>query len=191
MLAIDREQHPSSPRLSCERELTRSDETLLVRKRERDSALERPKRRRETGETHDCVQDDIRFGPLQKSREVASDLSMLHPTLRSERVELVRARSKSAGLQIGVSVDDLDCLAPDRPRRAEDGDPFHDQSVRAVSRLGFGTNVLPTGADFAVTIESGGGQRRPWSSGLLGGAEGGDDVVGGDPGEEQGVEPVQ
>ena len=55
VLAVDRDQEPSSPLSRAERELAGRDEALLVRERERDAVLERPERR-----ANACESDDRR-----------------------------------------------------------------------------------------------------------------------------------
>ena len=50
VLAVDRDQQPSSPLAGGERELTRGNEALLVRERKRHAVLERPHRRGQPGE---------------------------------------------------------------------------------------------------------------------------------------------
>ena len=110
------------PPRSCarERELAGGDEALLVRERERDAALERPHRRREPGEADDGVEHEVGLGALEQLGEVAADLRE-----RREPVDRLRARRRGDELELGVRVDHLDRLAPDRAGRAEQGDPLH------------------------------------------------------------------
>src|SRR5439155_4790742 len=101
----------------------------LVRERERDTALKGPDRRREPREADDSVQDDVRLGLVQERGEVSSDLRVLDATLGRKRVELVRTGGERAHVELGLGIDDLEGLAPDRPGRAEDGYPLHAESV--------------------------------------------------------------
>jgi hypothetical protein len=76
VLAVDRQQQPSSPLPGRERELSRRDEALLVGERQRDPALERPERRRQPGEPDDRVQDDVWLRALEQLGRVAADLGV-------------------------------------------------------------------------------------------------------------------
>jgi hypothetical protein len=116
--------------LPCtEREVAGRDEALLVGKRERDASLERPERRRQAGEADDGVQDDVRLSLVEKSREIAAHLGVLHAALGSKRVQVARAGHDRARFELVVGVDDLERLAPDRPRGAQDRNSLHRQSV--------------------------------------------------------------
>ena len=103
-----------------ERELAGGDEALLVRERERDAALERPHRRGEAGEADDRVQHDVGSGALEQLGQVAAGLRE-----RREAVDRLRARRRRDELELRVRADHLDRLTPDRPGRAEQGDPLH------------------------------------------------------------------
>src|SRR5215210_290441 len=74
MLAVDREQQASPTLSRLERELARGDEALLVRERERHSALERPERRRQAREADDGIQHNVGLRALQQLRQVTADL---------------------------------------------------------------------------------------------------------------------
>ena len=129
MLGVDRQQQASAPLLRGERELAGGDEALLVRQRERDAALERPQGRTDSGEADDGVQDDVRLRGVEQLRQVAADLRVRDAVLRGERAEIGRARGKSAELELGVPLDDLDRLPADRAGGAEQRDSFHGDSV--------------------------------------------------------------
>ncbi len=74
VLAVDRDQptSPTLPGFQCE--LARSNEALLVRKRELHTALERPQRRREAREADDRVEHEVGLGVLEQLGQVAADL---------------------------------------------------------------------------------------------------------------------
>ena len=55
-----------------------------------------------------------------------------HPALGGQRVELARAGRERAHLELGLRVDDLERLAPDRPRGAEDRNSLHDRKCRCL-----------------------------------------------------------
>ena len=74
VLAVDRENAAAAPPLRGEREVAGCDEALLVRKREVDPVLERPERRVDAREPDDGVQDDVRLGPIEQIRQIASNL---------------------------------------------------------------------------------------------------------------------
>ena len=74
MLAVDRQDPPAAPLLRRECKLARRHEALLVCKREVDAVLERPERGMDAGKADDGVQDDVRPGPVEQGREVATDL---------------------------------------------------------------------------------------------------------------------
>ena len=120
VLAVDRDQLAPAPLLRRERELAGGDEALLVRERERDAALERPHRRREAGEADDGVQDDVGLGALEQLGRVAAGLRQ-----RREPVDRLRPGRRGDELELGMRVDHLDRLPPDRAGRAEQGDPLH------------------------------------------------------------------
>ena len=75
------------------------------------------------GEADDGVQDDVRLGPLEQLGQVAAGLGQ-----RREAVDRLRARRGGDELELGMRVDHLDRLAPDRAGRAEQGDPLHIKS---------------------------------------------------------------
>src|SRR5215210_9082298 len=74
MLAVDREQQASATLSRLERELAGGDEALLVCERERDSAVERPERRRQAREADDGIQHNVGLRALQQLRQVTADL---------------------------------------------------------------------------------------------------------------------
>ena len=88
------------------------------------------------------------------------------PRSAASSSSVVRARGERAHLELRIGVDDLERLAPDRAGRAEDGDSLHPQSVRPFVWVSFGTNASPIGANFADTMNSGGGPRWPSREGL-------------------------
>src|SRR5207302_6569448 len=126
VLAVHRQESAGTARASGERELSRGDEALLVREREVDTMLERPERRMDAGEADNRVQHDVGPGALEQLREVTTDLL----EGRVDVVERRRAGSDRAQLEAGMRFDDLDRLAADRPRRAEERDPFHGTQCR-------------------------------------------------------------
>src|SRR6185312_281090 len=65
VLAVHREQETSAPLLRGQRELTRGDEALLVRKCKRDAVLERPERRGQPCEPDNRIQHDIGPGAFE------------------------------------------------------------------------------------------------------------------------------
>ncbi len=108
-----------------ERELAGGNEALLVRERERHAALERPERRWEAREADDGVQDDVRLGQVEQRREIAADLDMAHSALGGQPVESVEPDASAHTSSSSLRVDDLERLAPDRARGAEDRDSLH------------------------------------------------------------------
>ena len=66
VLTVDGQQPTSPTLLRREREITRSDQALLVREREVDAALESPERRGQAGEADDGIKDDVRLCPLEQ-----------------------------------------------------------------------------------------------------------------------------
>jgi hypothetical protein len=120
VLTVDGDQQPSSTSLRLERELAGSDETLLVGEGEMDTALERPQRRRQPGEADDGVEDEIRLGPVEQLRQVTAYLRQ-----RRQALDPLRARGGGTELELGMGVDDLERLAPDRARGAQQRNPFH------------------------------------------------------------------
>jgi hypothetical protein len=129
VLRVDGEQQSPAELVRPQREVAGGDEALLVRERERHSALERPERRAHAGETDDRVQHDVGLGAVEQLGEVASDLHVLDAVLGCERLERRRAGRERAELELRVPLDDLDRLAADRARRAEEGDTPHGLSV--------------------------------------------------------------
>src|SRR4051812_11544451 len=125
VLAVDRKDAAAAPFLGGERELARRDETLLVREREVDAVLERPERRVHAREADDGVQHDVGLRALEQRDEVAADLLQR----RVDVVERRRAACGRAELEPWMRLDDLDRLAADRARGAEEGDPFHRSSL--------------------------------------------------------------
>ena len=59
VLAVDGQEQPSSPLPGGDCEVAGGDEALLVRERERDSALERPERRADSREPDNGVQHEV------------------------------------------------------------------------------------------------------------------------------------
>ena len=74
VFAVDREQPPSPTPPGGRRQFASRHEALLVREGEVDPSLERPERRRETGEAHDGVEDDVRLRTLEQLGRVSADL---------------------------------------------------------------------------------------------------------------------
>jgi hypothetical protein len=105
-------------------------EALLVRKGEVDAALERPEGRVHAREPDDGVEDDIRLRALEEFRQVAADRLQR----RVDVVERCGSRGGGAELEFRMSLDDLDRLAADRPRRTEQRDTLHPLSVGRVGR---------------------------------------------------------
>jgi hypothetical protein len=118
VLAVDGQEEASTSLPSGERELAGRDEALLVREGQRHTPLERPDRRGQAGEADDGVQHDVRLGGVEQGREVATDLGAFDATLGSQPVQLARARRECAHLELIAGVDDVERLAPDRPRGA-------------------------------------------------------------------------
>jgi hypothetical protein len=125
VLAVDRQEQAAPAPLRLPGEVAGRDEALLVRERERDAVLECPERRVDAGEAYDRIQDDIRPGHLEQRNRVAADLHVLDAEPGRERVERRRAGRERDESQVGVRPHDLDGLAADRARRAEQGDPSH------------------------------------------------------------------
>ena len=125
VLAVDREDAPAAAPLRLECELAGGDEALLVREREVDAVLERPERRVDAGEPDDGVEDDVGLAAVEQLGEVAAHLRVLG----RDAVERRRAGGRGAQLEVGVRLDDLDRLAPDRAGGAEEGNPLHGVSV--------------------------------------------------------------
>ena len=98
VLAVDRQQPPSAPLASGEREVTGGDEALLVREREVDAALERPDRDRQAREADDRVQDDVRLGAVEQLGQVAPGLRQRREPVdrRAARTRRRRARAPDA-----------------------------------------------------------------------------------------------
>ena len=126
VLAVHGDEAPAAARVRGEGELTGRDETLLVRQRERDAALEGPDRRGQPCEAERRVEDDVGLRAFEQLRRVAADLSE-----RREPLERRRAGSGRHELEPLVGVDHLERLPPDRPGGAQEGDPLHGDSVPA------------------------------------------------------------
>src|SRR5688500_15687130 len=90
VLAVDRQEEPSTPLSRSERELTRRDEAFLVRESEGDAPLERPEGRRQAGKADDRVQDDVGRRVVQQGGRIPSRLDMLDTVFGRERRELAR-----------------------------------------------------------------------------------------------------
>ena len=131
VLRVDRQQQAAAPLLRGERELACGDEALLVRERERHAALERPERRLDTREADDRVQHDVWLGLLEQRRQVAADLDVPDAARLRELRQVRRRRRERAQLELGIAVDDVDRLPPDRAGRAEERYPPHALSVGA------------------------------------------------------------
>src|SRR5581483_9351667 len=127
VLAVDRQDAAAAATLRVERQLARRDEALLVREREVDAVLERPQGRMHTGEPDNCVEDDVGLCALEELGEVAADLFQR----RVDVVERRRARRCGAELQLGMRLDDLDRLATDRARGAQQRNPLHISTLAA------------------------------------------------------------
>ena len=129
VLRVDGQQSSSTPLLRGEGERSGGDKALLVRKRERDAALERPERRADAGEADDSVQDDVRLRGLQQPCHVTADLRVRDAVLPRQRGQIGRARCESTELELGVPLHDLDRLPADRAGGAEQRYPLHGHSV--------------------------------------------------------------
>ena len=129
MLRVDGQQQPSAPLLRSERQVTRGDEALLVRERERDAAPERPERRPDAGEADDGVEDEVGLGPLEQLGQVAAHLHVLDAVLGGELREIRRPRRERTQLELRIPLHDLDGLPADRAGGPEEGDPLHPHSV--------------------------------------------------------------
>src|SRR6266508_3870869 len=124
VLAVDRNQPSAAPPPGLERELAGGDQALLVREREIDAVLQRPERRRQPGEADDGIEDEVGLGALEELCQIAPDLGQ-----RREAVDRPGARGGSTELQLRVGADDLQRLAPDRARSAQESDSLHRGSV--------------------------------------------------------------
>src|SRR4029077_17281366 len=100
----------------------RSDEALLVRKREGDPVLQRPERRVDAREADDRVQDEVGLRSLEQLDDVATDLEVLDAEARRDLVERLRAGRQRTQRELGIRGDDLERLAPDGSGRSEQGD---------------------------------------------------------------------
>ena len=123
VLAVDRQDPPSSPLLRGERERAGGNETLLVGQSEVDPALERLQCRREAGESHDGVQNDVRLArpdELVQGR-VAADRHVPDAVVACDPPRFVRLRAYGhrTELELGVGAHDLECLRADRPSGPE------------------------------------------------------------------------
>ena len=155
VLAVDRDQRSSPALAGRQRELTRRDEALLVRERERDAVLERPHRRREPGEA------DVAFRTMSGSARSSSSVGS-PPTCVSGARPSIDFEPERGGdeLQRGVAGDHFDRLAPDRPGGTEERDsrhgnsvPRHTQRVRLLvlaCALGAAVAALPAAAGTSV-----------------------------------------
>jgi hypothetical protein len=110
VLGVDRQQEASAPLPGLEGEVAGGDEALLVRKGERDSAIERPERGVDAGEADDRVQHDVRLRPLQQLGQVASDLGVRDAVLGREGGEIRRPGRERAELELRVPLHDFDRL---------------------------------------------------------------------------------
>ena len=126
VLAVDRQDPAAAPLARGERELSGGDEALLVREREVDAVLERPERRVDSGEADDGVEDDVGLRALEQLGQVAADLLQR----RVDVVERRRAGRRGAELELRMRLDDLDRLAADRSRGAEQRDALHPRKCR-------------------------------------------------------------
>ena len=122
MLAVDGEQEPLPTTPGRQRELSGSDEALLVRERERHTALERPERRADPGEADHRVQHDVRLRAVEDLGRLAADLNVLDTVRRGKLVERPRAGRERTDDKVGVGGDHLERLAADRSGRADDRD---------------------------------------------------------------------
>ena len=133
VLGVDRQQQASSPLLRRERKLAGRDEALLVRERERHSALERPERRFDACEPDDRVQHDIRLRGSEQLGQVTADLRMRDASRSGKLGEIGRGRRERAELQLRAPIDDVDRLTADRAGCAEERYTPHGASVRRLA----------------------------------------------------------
>ena len=108
VLRVDGQQSSSTPLLRGERERSGGDEALLVRKRERDAALERPERRADAGEADDAFRTTS--GSAASSSPVTSPPTCVCATpcsrasaVRSDEPD-ARAQSSSSGFRSTTSI---------------------------------------------------------------------------------------
>jgi hypothetical protein len=121
VLAVHRQQKPFSATPGVQSEISGCDEALLVRECERHPVVERPERGAYSCEADDGVQDDVGLGALEELRDVASDLRVLDAEVRGEPIERLRARRERTDREVVILGDDIERLATDRARRAEQG----------------------------------------------------------------------
>ena len=105
---------PPPRRQAARREVAAGDEALLVGEREVDAVLQGPEGCRQPGEADDGVEDDVRLGAVEQLRQVAADLGERGQAVDRPVAPDAAATSSSSGW----SRDDLERLAPDRPRGA-------------------------------------------------------------------------
>ena len=79
----------------------------------------------DAGEADDGIENDIGPGGVEQLREVAPGLVVLDAAGLGERAHVGRAGGDGTELEVRVRVGDLERLAPDRPRRAEERDSLH------------------------------------------------------------------
>ncbi len=129
VLGVDREQAPSPAPPGGHRQVAPRDEALLVGERQVDAVLQGPEGCRQSGEADDGVEDDVRLGAVEQLRQVTADLGE-----RGQAVDRGRTRRGRHELELGVVRDDLERLAPDRPRGAQEGDALHRRQCRDGAR---------------------------------------------------------
>ena len=125
VLAVHREQSAAAAAVRRGRQVAGGDEALLVGKCQINSMLERPERGVDAGEPDDGVEHHVRLGRVEQLGEVAARLVVLDAAGLRERAHVGRAGGEGAKLEVRVRVGDLERLAPDRPRRAEERDSLH------------------------------------------------------------------
>ena len=125
VLAVDRQQPPSAPRLRGEREVAGGDEALLVREREVDAALERPERDRQARRSR---RRRSARRPARRARAARSGRRRPASAARARRsASLPDAAATSS--RSGMRLDDLDRLTADRARRTDQRDSLHGDSM--------------------------------------------------------------
>ena len=78
----------------------------------------------DAGKADDGVEDEIRAGALEQFDQVAAGLGLGSVRL-GERAHVGRAGGHGAKREVGVRVDDLDRLTPDRAGCAKERDSLH------------------------------------------------------------------
>jgi hypothetical protein len=143
VLAVDGQEQPSSLLPRSDGEISRRDETLLVRESESHAALERPQRCADAGEAHDGVQDEVGLGRIEKLREIAPHADMLDAETAREVIEGLRPGCESADRELGSGRDHIERLPPDGSGRPEQGDSSLAHDRRLTARVFRHRYVLP------------------------------------------------